>query len=680
MRLRMTGKIKNILHRTRYILMSSMLAAVTLMPLAVSPSLASASPTINEYPLNSGHAGPTAMVAAGGLMWYLNSTTSLSSISPSGVSTDYSILPTGETGANLNVQRNALAADASGNVWFAGCDYNSTPGVMLYGYVNAYTGMQATFKNTSELCAFSINTVAIGQPVVDAAGNIWIDMLSSYTHASSLAQFNASGVQISGWSLTGGTQQWKSIVAGPNNSLWAVDSHNNKIDQLTLSPTTDKVTGMTAYSPSSVPVNISTGPDGNLWFTESGNAIASMTPTGTFIYHSLAVGSHADYLGTGPDGALWFTDTTTNSVGRITTAGSVTEYALPSSGANPLGIAAGLDNALWFSESTGGKIGRISAAPFINEYPLNSGHAGPTAIVAAGGATWYLNSTTSLSSISTSGASTDYSILPTGETGTNISIQHNALTADASGNVWYAGCDYNLTPAVMLYGYVNAYTGAQATFKDTGVVCDYSIVVNSIGQPVVDAAGNIWIDTWNSYTKASAVREYNAAGVSLGGWSLTGGTQHWTSIVAGPNNSLWAVDSHNNKIDQLTLSPTTDKVTGMTAYSPSSVPVNISTGPDGNLWFTESGNAIASMTPTGVFTYFGLPSGSQADYLTNGPDNAVWFTDSTTNSVGRISIAGNVTEYPITTTSASPMGITMGPDNALWFTESAMSKIGRVGY
>jgi len=339
--------------------MSSMLAAVTLMPLAVSPSLASASPTINEYPLNSGHAGPTAMVAAGGLMWYLNSTTSLSSISPSGVSTDYSILPTGETGANLNVQRNALAADASGNVWFAGCDYNSTPGVMLYGYVNAYTGMQATFKNTSELCAFSINTVAIGQPVVDAAGNIWIDMLSSYTHASSLAQFNASGVQISGWSLTGGTQQWKSIVAGPNNSLWAVDSHNNKIDQLTLSPTTDKITGQTVYSPTGVPGNITVGPDGNLWFTESGNAIASMTPTGVFTYFGLPSGSQADYLTNGPDNAVWFTDSTTNSVGRISIAGNVTEYPITTTSASPMGITMGPDNALWFTESAMSKIGRV---------------------------------------------------------------------------------------------------------------------------------------------------------------------------------------------------------------------------------------------------------------------------------------------------------------------------------
>ena len=33
---------------------------------------------------------------------------------------------------------------------------------------------------------------------------------------------------------------------------------------------------------------------------------------------------------TGPDGALWFTDIDNNSIGRITTAGVVTEYTDPS--------------------------------------------------------------------------------------------------------------------------------------------------------------------------------------------------------------------------------------------------------------------------------------------------------------------------------------------------------------
>ena len=49
-----------------------------------------------------------------------------------------------------------------------------------------------------------------------------------------------------------------------------------------------------------------------------------------------------------------------NKIGRITTAGAVTEYTVPTGGANPTGITAGPDGALWFTESNANKIGRIT--------------------------------------------------------------------------------------------------------------------------------------------------------------------------------------------------------------------------------------------------------------------------------------------------------------------------------
>src|SRR2546429_638765 len=62
----------------------------------------------------------------------------------------------------------------------------------------------------------------------------------------------------------------------------------------------------------------------------------------------------------GPDGALWFTESLGNKIGRITTAGAVTEYPIPTSNSGPYGIVAGPDGALWFTEQLGGKIGRIT--------------------------------------------------------------------------------------------------------------------------------------------------------------------------------------------------------------------------------------------------------------------------------------------------------------------------------
>jgi virginiamycin B lyase len=64
-------------------------------------------------------------------------------------------------------------------------------------------------------------------------------------------------------------------------------------------------------------------------------------------------------IAAGADGALWFTEAGGNKVGRITTAGRISEYAVPTPSSEPRGIVAGSDGALWFTEWQGDRIGRI---------------------------------------------------------------------------------------------------------------------------------------------------------------------------------------------------------------------------------------------------------------------------------------------------------------------------------
>jgi streptogramin lyase len=59
-----------------------------------------------------------------------------------------------------------------------------------------------------------------------------------------------------------------------------------------------------------------------------------------------------------PDGNLWFTDMTSSKVGKITTSGTITEYALPAS-SGPHEIAAGPDGNLWFTDYATSKIGTM---------------------------------------------------------------------------------------------------------------------------------------------------------------------------------------------------------------------------------------------------------------------------------------------------------------------------------
>ena len=71
-----------------------------------------------------------------------------------------------------------------------------------------------------------------------------------------------------------------------------------------------------------------------------------------------------------------------------------------------------------------------------------------------------------------------------------------------------------------------------------------------------------------------------------------------------------------------------------------------------------------------------MPSGDHRQgSLTRGPDGNLWFTDAFTSSIGRITLAGVVTEFG---GIDQPTDITLGADGNLWFTNSRNSSLGRL--
>ena len=73
----------------------------------------------------------------------------------------------------------------------------------------------------------------------------------------------------------------------------------------------------------------------------------------------------------GPDGNLWFTEEQGSRVGRITPAGQITEFAVSAPGGLRNGIVAGPDGDLWFTEQDG--IGRITPSGQITEFSTGEG-------------------------------------------------------------------------------------------------------------------------------------------------------------------------------------------------------------------------------------------------------------------------------------------------------------------
>ena len=89
--------------------------------------------------------------------------------------------------------------------------------------------------------------------------------------------------------------------------------------------------------------------------------------------------------------------------------------------------------------------------------------------------------------------------------------------------------------------------------------------------------------------------------------------------------------------------------------------------------------ASSALALSGKIREFAIPTaGSVPLEITKGPDGAIWFTENATNNIGRISPTGKIREYPIPTANSGPVAIAAGHDGTLWFTESNANQIGQV--
>jgi virginiamycin B lyase len=137
-----------------------------------------------------------------------------------------------------------------------------------------------------------------------------------------------------------------------------------------------------------VPAGIAAGPDGALWFSDPGNdTIGRMSTHGAFSFFR-AGAEVSTGITAGPDGALWFTVAQEDAmIGRVTTGGQVTLFKDPG-GSFPQGIAAGPDGALWFGEING-TIGRITTAGTVTHFTVASSNSTIADIVTGpDGALW----------------------------------------------------------------------------------------------------------------------------------------------------------------------------------------------------------------------------------------------------------------------------------------------------
>ena len=186
------------------------------------------------------------------------------------------------------------------------------------------------------------------------------------------------------------------LTAGPDGAVWfvaeAAEGPSFNLGKVTLA-------GKVTEFPLSVPAppshnyrrpgTIAAGSDGNLWFGER-DAIGRSTTAGEVTSFALSAGASAPTsMSVGPDGNVWFTEGAASRIGRITPGGEILEFQLPG-GRRPSGITAGPDGNLWFTERGSNRIGRITLVGEVKEFVI-PGPPAKLASIAAGsdGNLWF---------------------------------------------------------------------------------------------------------------------------------------------------------------------------------------------------------------------------------------------------------------------------------------------------
>ncbi len=219
------------------------------------------------------------------------------------------------------------------------------------------------------------------------------------------------------------------ITSGPDGALWFTEQIASQIGRIT---TGGKLSYYKTPTARAQPNGIATGPDKTLWFTEGIGRVGRITTAGHVTEYKVPHPAYA--ITKGPDGALWFTENagTMNWIGRITTSGKVKEYKVPSKNATAVsGITVGPDGALWFTLELSNQVGRITTSGKVRLFTNTDGDARPSAIVSDSSALW-AGESDGVAKITTSGHFTEYALLPSGG-GAVMGI-----TRGSNGGVWFA--------------------------------------------------------------------------------------------------------------------------------------------------------------------------------------------------------------------------------------------------
>ena len=219
--------------------------------------------------------------------------------------------------------------------------------------------------------------------VVGPDGAIW------FAGGGTVGRIDQAGT-VASWPV-GGFHLARAITAA-NGALWFTNySDSGQVERLS---TDGAISAFSLSGPrASLDMSgIASGSDGALWFTQAGwgrdpgDGIGRLTSDGRYSSWRLPQRrANPTRIAAGPDGALWFTEQDAHAIGRITTAGAISEVPLRT-GLSPYDITAGSDGALWFTADS--CIGRITTSGQVSAWPVHTAGRLVGIVAAPDGSFW----------------------------------------------------------------------------------------------------------------------------------------------------------------------------------------------------------------------------------------------------------------------------------------------------
>jgi streptogramin lyase len=286
----------------------------------------------------------------------------------------------------------------------------------------------------------------------------------------------------------------------------------------------------------------------------------------TFTEYSLSDGqSNPTSIVTGPDGNLWFTEMGNNTIGKITTSGTISEFSIPLNGAastDPSDITTGPDGNMWFTEESANRIGKISpTSDQISQYQLPGSLIEPSSIVTGpDGNMWFtVFGSNIIGVMSTSGT---------------LLHQYNSdvgspdhITLGSDGNMWYV---------------INGEQLVRMT-PSTGIIPQIADVGTS-GSILSDLVTGPDGDLWFTISNSQLVGKMNPSSWPATQYTTSAGSDP-ISIVGGPDGNMWFTEEN---CGLATVNISTGSITQYA--SPTTGLYGIAKGTDNNIWYTVSDN------------------------------------------------------------------------------------------